>query len=94
MIYINLALKNPFTKEEFSNVFAKYGNLSKHKAWELEAYKNASVLISFELNINWRGQDHAGPILSLGLFGYEVVAKLYDIRHWNSRKNCWEVHTD
>lgn len=93
MLYANITIKNPFiTKDLFRSILAKSGTISRNKAWEVEALHNACTLFKIELNIDWRGRDHAGPYLCVGLFGYEVGFKLYDTRHWDYKKNKWEVH--
>ena len=94
MIYTNISIRNPFVdRNRFENLGCQSGMLTQHKAWEVQIMQT-DALASFTLNIAWRGTDHAGPSLGFGLFGYEVDFKIYDTRHWNSRKNCWEVHTD
>lgn len=92
MIFIVFTLKNPFSKQEFENVYSKSGSLSKHKAWEVEVYKTKAV-VDFDFDLSFR-QDHAGIRLGLGLFGYTVSGHIYDTRHWNYNEDRWYVYED
>lgn len=49
----------------------------------------ATELVNLELDLFWRGHDHAGPSILIELFGYMFHAKIYDSRHWNYDKACW-----
>ena len=94
MLHVNITIKNPFIKKEnFRAIVSKSGNISRNKAWEIESFQDSSTLLKFELTLDWRGRDHAGPSLGLGLFGYEAEFKVYDIRHWDYDKNKWEDPT-
>lgn len=92
MIYFVFTLKNPFSKQEFENVFCKSGSLTKHKAWEIEAYKTKAIF-DIDFNLSFR-QDHAGISIGFGLFGYTVSGQIYDTRHWNSKEGRWYVYDE
>lgn len=92
MIYFVFTLKNPFSKQEFENVYSKSGHVVGHKFWELEIYKT-KALVDFDFNLSFR-QDHAGISLGLGLFGYTVSGQIYDNRHWNSKEGRWMVYDE
>ncbi len=83
MIKFNLAIRNPFRKEDFKNLWFKSGRLSRHKFWELHLTKYSFYLAEVSIDINFVGQDHAGPKIEIGLFGYNFSANIYDNRHWN-----------
>ena len=34
--------------------------------------------------------DHAGVRFELTLFGVSLSVELYDVRHWDYDRNCWE----
>ena len=92
MIEFRIAVKSPFRKENFKNIFSKTVQLSRNKFFEFEIIRYKRYLFEFNLDINWRGQDHAGPNLEIGIFGYSVCVRIYDSRHWNHIKNTWEVY--
>lgn len=86
MIYLNFTIRNPWS-DQFKNVCAKSGKISKNKAWEFEIYRSDTVA-EFETRVTIR-EDHAGVKLGLGLFGWTVNAQIYDIRHWNYDTKQW-----
>ncbi len=89
MISIHLHLANPWHKEDFDNLFCFSGGISTHKAWEFEGYKHSYDFA--EISINWKLRtDHAGLRICLALFGYGLVAHIYDTRHWNYTDNKYE----
>ena len=93
MINLNLSLANPWYKENFKNLFGKFGTLNPHTVWEFEVIRYSRTL--FEVAFEWTVRtDHAGPHIELGLFGYTVSARIYDTRHWDHNKNCWEIGSD
>ena len=92
MIYFVFTLKNPFSKQEFNNVFSKAGHVIGHKYWEFEVYKTKAIF-DIDFNLSFR-QDHAGISLGIGLFGYTVSGKIYDNRHWNSAESRWMFYTE
>ena len=80
MISFNFSLTNPFS-QKFKNLYCKGGMITKNKAWEFEVLET-SLLVMFDVRYTTR-QDHAGLTIGLGLFGYEIQAQIYDIRHWD-----------
>jgi hypothetical protein len=91
-MYFNFTVYNPFCKKSyFKNLFFKFKESPfQNKGLEFELIKYTSVLFKFELKIIFEGHDHAGPEFSIGAFGYEVVARAYDYRHWDYQNNRWE----
>ena len=93
MFLFKFEIKNPFVKyNDFKNIFAFSGNLSKNKAWEVEAYRFGSLLFKVAIELEWNGSDHAGPKIEIALFGYVVAAQIYDTRHWDYTHNCWKLY--
>lgn len=91
MIFIRFSLTNPWNT--LWDAGWAWGNkLFQHKAWEIQIYR-ANVILEFVLNITHR-QDHAGIKLELGLFTWCITFDLYDSRHWNYDKQCYEVYDD
>lgn len=94
MILLNIGLTNPWAKYNFKNVFCREKKLTKNKAYGIELTYNSTSLVSLELSFSWRGHDHAGPSIELGLFGWCIHLHIYDTRHWNYEKNCWESYNE
>lgn len=92
MIEFRIAVKHPFRKENFKNIFSETAQLSRNKFFEFEIIRYRHYLFEFDLDINWRGRDHAGPNLEIGIFGYSICLRIYDSRHWNHIENTWEVY--
>jgi hypothetical protein len=92
MINLSLSIKNPFAKDlkkTFS--FSKNWKITKYKVFEFQFCRLANYhCVSFHLDLAWRGQSHAGPLFELEFFGYELIIKIYDTRHWNYKKGTWE----
>jgi len=89
MIYFNVNIRHPKWWNRFENIKTWVGKTTwKNKYWEIQIIKNDNLLrVEFEYSIQ---QDHAGVNLELGLVGYEIHFTVYDNRHWNYEKNCWE----
>lgn len=92
MINIRLSLQNPFGKENFKNLYSKSFRLMPHKHFEFELIRYGINIFEFELDLSFRGHDHAGPSLELGIFGYLLYIRIYDKRHWDHINNKWEEY--
>lgn len=94
MFYLNASIKNPFWKSEYNKYFDSYvcveKPISKNKVFNFEITRHFYHLFQFILKTEFRGMDHAGPSLELGLFGYNVMVCIYDTRHWDDEKNTWK----
>ena len=88
MFNFNLSLYIP-SDDSLDNIFLLFGRTwFKNKFWELQAVKtNCLLLASLSITTKY---DHAGIRLSLGLLSYEIHFNIYDNRHWNHEKGCWE----
>jgi hypothetical protein len=90
LIFLSFALINPFSTR-FSSVYCKSGKtLMPHKFWEFGIYKT-NAIIRCILEFTTR-QDHAGFGVELDLLGWGIEFKVYDNRHWDDEKECWEVY--
>jgi len=88
MISFNFSLRNPWSNT-FKNLWCKsYTTPFKNKFIELECYKDNSLL-SVMFDCSFR-RSHAGLVIDLGVFGYNVQFQFYDNRHWNSDTDTWE----
>ena len=91
MINLQLSITNPWYKENFKNLFNRFGVIAKHKTWEFEVCRYARDILN--IHLQWTvHQDHAGPSVELFLLGYGMSFMIYDTRHWNYDRNTWEVY--
>ncbi len=96
MINLFLSIQNPLFKKEgyigkFRSAFFWHKKLSKNKYFEIQFDKfSKQDLFTFNLDLRLFGRDHAGPETLIGFFGYELIIKIYDCRHWDYEKNCWQ----
>ena len=89
MFKIKLNIDNPFSKEDFKNLFSRSFQVYKNKFFEFEIVYYSNTLLDF--NFSWTSRvDHAGLDLTLGLLFYSVSFRMYDRRHWNHKENRWE----
>lgn len=89
MIFI-LKILSPFSNNTFKGIYCFHKTLSKNKSFEVEINKNSEIFMEFNMNIRFRGHDHAGPEITLGLFSYSLSARVYDHRHWNYKTQKWK----
>lgn len=89
MILLSLKLSNPWTKDTFRNLFCREKKFAKNKAYSFELLYHSPMIVELSVELGWRGHDHAGPVIEIGLLGYSIRAAIYDTRHWDSKKNCW-----
>lgn len=90
IVNIRMELANPFDRWDcFKNLGCISGRLFQHKAWELDHTYYSPMLADVDLVWN-KCTDHAGLAFSIGLLGYGISVRIYDTRHWNYDRNCWE----
>ena len=87
MINLNLELSVPYLNR-WDNIYHTGGMLAKHKAWEIQIMKT-TTLVKLHIVLRLSG-DHAGLRLLFGLLGYEFDINVYNTRHWDYEKKCWE----
>jgi hypothetical protein len=83
--------------ESDAHLFFKAGSFKwlPHKHWEIQIARwGMDTLLSVEIDLRFRGQDHAGPKLCVEVLGYMLNIHAYDSRHWDRHKNCWEEHEE
>lgn len=76
--------------DNFKNLGCISGMLWCSKAWELEHSYYSGSLVDIDVQLTTQ-EDHAGFEITLGVFGYGVHFRIYDIRHWNHERNIWQV---
>ena len=92
ILNLRLELTNPLDRRElFKPLGCVSGKLTKHKAWELEHSYMSTMLVDVDLLWSVR-TDHAGFRLTVGILGYGVGFQIYDTRHWNYERNCYEIY--
>ena len=91
MINIWLALRNPRSCRPFAMIWNREGRITANKSWELQFSRYAYNWLEFKLDLAWWGQDHAGPWLTINVFGWTLDARVYDRRHWNDDANDWHT---
>jgi hypothetical protein len=89
MIDFSVRLRNPFPCQEFRNIWCQGGKISDHKYWELQLSRYAFNWFELRVDLNWRQTDHAGPWLTVNLFGFTIDARIVDSRHWDDGINNW-----
>jgi len=89
MINIWIAFRNPFPVQPFRAIWLKEKQLTQHKTAEIQISRYAFNWVELQLDLNWRGTDHAGPWFMIGLFGWQLDIRMYDRRHWNHETNSW-----
>ena len=88
MIYFNFNIRIRAWASNFKSYKTWHGILTQNKAWEIQLMKT-DCLFRAIVDISTK-QDHAGINIELGLFGYEIDATIYDVRHWDSEWSCWK----
>lgn len=94
MLNFSFKLMNPRRTEDFKSLFEKTWHVLGNKYFEVQATRYRYYLFELDLDLRWKGSDHAGPSLQLGLFGYNFTIKIYDSRHWDYYGNDWEKLKD
>lgn len=92
MIRFSFSITNPWSKDEPDPLswFACY-SLTANKSLEVQFSKMSNYeWFRIDLDLNFRGKDHAGPEFLLNIFGWEFVIKIYDHRHWDYTLGSWE----
>ena len=91
MINCKMSLENPWAKQRRQvDFFCRDYKLSTHKNVEVQlTWFGWQTLLELDIDILWRGRDHAGPRLQVTLLGMSIIVSCYDGRHWNYDENRW-----
>lgn len=92
MIDFGIRFRNPFPAKPFRNIWAGACQITKYKFVELQFSYYIWNWLELAVDLNWRQTDHAGPWITINLFGCTVDLRIFDIRHWNDESNNWEVY--
>jgi hypothetical protein len=82
-IYFGFTISNPFVKNNSGKTIFWYEpRITKNKAIciQLDAFDWKEL---FDITFTWsdKSQDHWGVGFDIGLFGFSLHSKFYDIRH-------------
>jgi hypothetical protein len=91
MLHCKFVIDIPWIQDTFKSIFSRSGVITKHKCWEIEITRFSENLFYFECDLHWRGRDHAGPEITIGLLSYVFSVKIYDNRHWDYTKGTWNI---
>lgn len=74
-------------------LFSTYGLLTRYKACEVDVrwstFKPLRTLL--DCNVSYRTKtDHAGLSIFIIILRLKLEFNIYDTRHWNNQKECWE----
>lgn len=100
MIDFRFAIGNPWHKDNRDVGQKDYVDfekqLSKNKSFELQISKwsGMSNFLVLRLDTHWFGGDHAGPEIWIEVFGYCLIAKVYDHRHWNYEEGRFQTYEE
>jgi len=96
MIRFSFKIRNPWSHDlPHKDYFYKHKTLSKNKSFEVQIFKSSSYdLFSVNLNLDWRGEDHAGPEFYISFWKYNAIIKIYDHRHWDYETGNWEKYEE
>lgn len=89
MINVWLALRNPFRVRPFRMLWNRGSMITKHKGWEFQLSYYAYNWLEVKIDLNWRGESHAGPWIMINILGVQFDARIFDSRHWDIENNCW-----
>lgn len=92
MIRIDLSIANPFKHDPWKCLYQKSFVVGGNKVLEIGFFRYARNIAEFELDLRWKGRDHAGLSLDVGFFGWEMSIAIVDNRHWDHDTNSWQVH--
>jgi len=91
LIDIRAQITNPFDWDYFKTLGSCHGRVSKFMYWEIEHNFYGNSLLDIDCHIAIK-EHHAGVSITLGLLGYGVHLHVYDCRHWNYEKECYETY--
>jgi hypothetical protein len=74
--------------------FCKHGKIFKHKYWEIQVILEKDFAEWFALNVYTKSKmDHGGFRIEVEfLRRFHFHLWIYDERHWNYEKDCWQEY--
>lgn len=92
MINFWIALRNPFKCRDFRNVYNIGAPITDNKYWEFQYSRYAFNWLEFKLDLNWRQTNHAGPWLTINVFGHTIDLRIWDRRDWDDSTYTWRKY--
>lgn len=90
-MYLNLSITNFLCKHDIWKKYTSfYKKLSENKNLEIETFYSNEYLFRFEFKFAPRGEDHAGAMFLVNIFGWEIEIRIYDSRHWDYKNESWK----
>lgn len=95
MIRFEFSIGNPWYKDRPQVNYIEYDRkVAENWAFECQLSKMSTDWFSIDLDLSWRGRDHAGPSLTLELLGYYFCVRFYNVNHWNFDEGRWQTEAD
>jgi hypothetical protein len=92
MIDFGIRFRNPFRCSDFRAIWNKTSQLSQYKCFEIQLSHYAFNWFELAVDLNWRQTDHAGPWITVNIFGLTLDTRVHDSRHWNDNTGTWEIY--
>lgn len=89
MIRFHLSFCGWWRNERFANKWTWHKKITANKTFDIQFYRHYYNWYEIEIDTRWRGHDHAGPKIELGIMGQYVRLALVDRRHWDWTNNTW-----
>lgn len=65
--------------------------LPPHKFFSIQlSWSNYWDIVEASIDLDFKGQDHAGLKIDFKVLGLFFVFNIYDHRHWDYDNDCWE----
>jgi hypothetical protein len=88
MFALSFNLRNPWS-DRFQNVWDRtYNTPLAHKFFEVQISRSSDI-VDLTVRITTRRDDHAGILVCLGLFTFNLELQIYDDRHWDRVHDRW-----
>jgi hypothetical protein len=92
MIDFRFSIQNPWHNDKTSPWVDIHQNdkpITKNKTLEYGIDYHTWDWFVLDIDLRWRGEDHAGPKFFIRVFGLGLRIGISDNRHWNSGENRW-----
>jgi hypothetical protein len=65
--------------------------ITTNKSMEIQVGRFSPAPYFFTAHLGWnRHCDHGGPEAEIGIWGFHLITKIYDVRHWDHEAEKWE----
>lgn len=94
MIRFDFSIANPFKHLPWRDLYQDSWSLTKNKTLEIGFFRHAWNIFELAIDLRWKGRDHAGPKIDIGILGWQACVSIVDNRHWSSANHDWETYHD